>query len=88
MQRDRVFENYQDLEAHYHQRPGYWVEPLGQWGEGWVELVEIPTPDETHDNIVAYWQPNRPYEPGQEVVLSYRLRAAAAIAPCIRAARR
>ncbi|MBL0406850.1 glucan biosynthesis protein G [Microvirga aerilata] len=79
MQRDRVFENYQDLEAHYHLRPGYWVEPIGQWGEGWVELVEIPTQDETHDNIVAYWQPNRPYEPGQEVVLSYRLRAAAAI---------
>lgn len=79
MQRDRVFEHYQDLEAHYHQRPGYWVEPVGQWGEGWVELVEIPTADETQDNIVAYWQPNRPYEPGQEVVISYRLRAAAAI---------
>jgi glucans biosynthesis protein len=79
MQRDRVFEHYQDLEAHYHQRPGYWVEPVGQWGEGWVELVEIPTADETQDNIVAYWQPNRPFEPGQEVVISYRLRSAAAI---------
>jgi periplasmic glucans biosynthesis protein len=79
MQRDRVFENYQDLEAFYHQRPGYWVEPIGQWGEGWVELVELPTPDETHDNIVAYWTPARPYEPGQEVTISYRLRAATAI---------
>ncbi|WP_414472067.1 glucan biosynthesis protein [Microvirga sp. M2] len=79
MQRDRVFENYQDLEAYYHQRPGYWVEPVGDWGEGWVELVELPTPDETHDNIVAYWQPNKPYEAGQEVTFSYRLRAAAAI---------
>ena len=76
MQRDRVFENYQDLEAYYHQRPGYWVEPIGQWGEGRVELVEIPTPDETHDNVVAYWEPSRPYEPGQEVTVSYRLRAA------------
>jgi periplasmic glucans biosynthesis protein len=80
MQRDRVFENYQDLEAYYHKRPGYWVEPVGQWGEGWVELVEIPTPDETHDNIVAYWKPNRPYEPGQEVTIVYRLRAVAAVA--------
>ena len=44
-----------------------------------MELVEIPTPDETHDNIVAYWQPSRPFEPGQEVVISYRLRAAAAV---------
>ncbi|MGO4388224.1 glucan biosynthesis protein [Microvirga sp. 2YAF29] len=79
MQRDRVFENYQDLEASYHQRPGYWVEPIGEWGEGFVELVELPTQDETHDNIVAYWQPSRPFEPGQEVTLSYRLRAAGAI---------
>ncbi|MFC4174749.1 glucan biosynthesis protein [Microvirga sp. GCM10011540] len=79
MQRDRVFENYQDLEAYYHKRPGYWVEPMGNWGEGQVELVEIPTPDETHDNIVAYWQPNQPYEPGQEIAISYRLRAVAAV---------
>jgi glucans biosynthesis protein len=43
-----------------------------------VELVEIPTPDETHDNIVAYWQPNRPFEQGQEATISYRLRAVAA----------
>ncbi|MBM6594883.1 glucan biosynthesis protein [Microvirga pudoricolor] len=75
MQRDRTFENYQDLEAFYHQRPGYWVEPVGQWGEGRVELVELPTPDETHDNIVAYWEPNRPYEAGQETTISYRLRS-------------
>lgn len=77
MQRDRVFENYEDLEAFYHKRPGYWVEPIGQWGEGFVELAEIPTPDETHDNIVAYWKPSRAYEPGQEITLSYRLRAIA-----------
>ncbi|HEV2558093.1 MAG TPA: glucan biosynthesis protein G [Microvirga sp.] len=75
MQRDRVFENYQDLEAHYHKRPGYWVEPVGQWGEGRVDLVEIPTPDETHDNIVAYWQPKNPMEPGQEVTVAYRMRS-------------
>ncbi|MGO4707416.1 glucan biosynthesis protein [Microvirga sp. 2MCAF38] len=75
MQRDRVFEDYQDLEAFYHKRPGYWVEPVGQWGEGRVELVEIPTTDETHDNIVAYWQPSRPFERGQDITLNYRLRA-------------
>jgi glucans biosynthesis protein len=79
LQRDRSFASYQDLEAHYHERPGYWVEPVGAWGEGRVELVEIPTPDETHDNIVAYWQPARPYEPGQEVAVSYRLRAVSSL---------
>lgn len=75
MQRDRVFENYQDLETSYHKRPSYWVEPVGEWGEGRVELVELPTADETHDNIVAYWQPSRPFEAGQEVTVTYRLRA-------------
>jgi glucans biosynthesis protein len=75
MQRDRLFENYHDLEAAYHERPGYWVEPVGEWGEGWVELVELATADETHDNVVAYWQPRQPYEPGQEIVFSYRMRA-------------
>lgn len=75
MQRDRLFENYQDLEAFYHERPGYWVEPVGEWGEGRVQLVEIPTENETHDNIVAYWQPRQSYEPGQEIAFAYRMRA-------------
>lgn len=75
MQRDRIFENYQDLEAAYHRRPGYWVEPTGSWGEGRVQLVELPTPDETHDNIVAFWQPNRAYEPGQDITMSYHIKA-------------
>jgi len=77
MQRDRAFESYQDLEAAYHLRPGYWVEPLGPWGEGQVELVELPTNHETQDNVVAAWRPRQPYEPGQEIAFGYRLRAIA-----------
>jgi periplasmic glucans biosynthesis protein len=80
LQRDRAFASYQDLEAEYHLRPGYWVEPIGPWGEGRVDLVEIPTTDETSDNIVAYWHPARPVEPGQETVVSYRLRALSSVA--------
>ncbi|WP_298951347.1 glucan biosynthesis protein G [uncultured Methylobacterium sp.] len=75
MQRDRVFEDYQDLEAFYHRRPGYWVETQGAWGEGEVRLVELPTGNETHDNVVAYWRPRQPYPPGAAVELSYKLRA-------------
>lgn len=75
MQRDRDFESYQDLEATYNLRPSYWVEPQGNWGEGRVELVEIPTSAEVHDNVVAYWTPKQPYEAGQEVSFGYRLRA-------------
>ncbi len=77
MQRDRVFEDYQDLEAFYHRRPGYWVEPQGEWGEGTVRLVELPTENETHDNIVASWQPKQPYKAGEAVELSYKIRALA-----------
>jgi glucans biosynthesis protein len=75
IQRDRVFENYQDLEANYNLRPGYWVEPIGNWGDGHVELVEIPTGNETVDNVVAYWRPRQPYEAGQEISFGYRMRA-------------
>jgi glucans biosynthesis protein len=77
MQRDRSFESYQDLEAQYHRRPSYWIEPIGSWGEGRVELVELPTATETHDNIVAYWEPRQSYEAGQEISFAYRMRALA-----------
>ncbi len=57
LQRDRDFDHYQDLEAHYEARPSLWVEPVGNWGAGAVRLVELPTPDETSDNMVAFWVP-------------------------------
>ncbi len=57
LQRDRDFDHYQDLDLAYELRPSYFVEPRGNWGEGQVELVELPTPDEAHDNIVASFVP-------------------------------
>ena len=41
---------------------------------GHVELVEIPSPREMNDNIVAYWQPARRIPAGQRAEFSYRLR--------------
>ncbi len=73
LQRDRNFENYQDLEAHYHLRPTGWVEPVGQWGRGSVRLVELPTENEFNDNIVAFWTPEKLPPPGEALELSYRL---------------
>jgi glucans biosynthesis protein len=73
VQRDRNFENYQDLEAAYHARPSAWVEPVGSWGKGSVRLVEIPTPDETNDNIVAFWVPEKLPAIGEPVELEYKL---------------
>ncbi len=73
MQRDRNFENYQDDGVFYEKRASVWVEPKGGWGEGAVQLVEIPTDDEIHDNIAAYWVPNEPALAGREVAIDYRL---------------
>jgi glucans biosynthesis protein len=73
LQRDRSFEHYDDPVANYHLRPSAWVEPVGDWGEGSVRLVELPTPDETNDNIVAFWVPAQPPVPGQELNFNYRL---------------
>lgn len=73
IQRRRDFSHYEDLEARYDLRPSAWIEPKGAWGAGRVELVMIPTPDETNDNIVAYWVPNAPPAPGQAYDLQYRM---------------
>jgi periplasmic glucans biosynthesis protein len=73
MQRDRDFAHYEDLEARYELRPSAWVEPKGAWGAGRVELVQIPSPDETNDNVVAYWAPDSPPPPQQPFDLEYRI---------------
>ncbi len=73
MQRDRNFANYEDTEARYELRPSAWIEPVGEWGAGRVELMQLHTPDETNDNIVAYWVPEKLPAPGQPLDLSYKL---------------
>jgi periplasmic glucans biosynthesis protein len=72
-QRDRVFDHYQDDGAFYDRRPSAWVEPIGDWGAGSVELVEIPTDAETNDNIVAFWTPAEPVRAGEARSWRYRL---------------
>jgi glucans biosynthesis protein len=73
LQRDREFKHYDDLEAWYHARPSVWVEPVGNWGPGAVRLVELPTADETNDNIVAFWVPAQLPPPGEPISFEYRL---------------
>ncbi len=74
MQRDRSFDDYQDLEARYELRPSAWIEPRGNWGKGRIELVQIPTPDETNDNIVAFWVPDDVPAPRAPLDFEYRIR--------------
>lgn len=73
LQRTRTFDAYQDLEARYELRPSVWVEPLDEWGEGHVRLIELPAAEEIHDNIVVFWAPERPVEAGSELGFAYRL---------------
>ncbi len=73
LQRERSFGGYADLEARYDLRPSAWVETKGPWGPGRVELVQIPVPDETNDNIVAYWVPDWQPRPGEALPYAYRV---------------
>ncbi len=73
MQRSRRYSDFADLEAHYHERPGLWIEPVGDWGAGAVTLVEIPTDKEVYDNIVAYWRPAAPIPAGMAHDFAYRM---------------
>lgn len=73
LQRETAFRDYQDAGAHYQDRPSAWVKPDGDWGKGHVVLVEIPTADETNDNIVAFWLPAQPVAAGQRLEFAYSL---------------
>ncbi len=73
MQRDRNFDHYQDDGVWYNRRPSLWVEPKGDWHKGTVQLVELHTDDEINDNVVAYWNPVRKTQRGEEWLLGYNL---------------
>lgn len=72
-QRGRDFETYQDAGAHYERRPSVRIEPIGQWGEGAVRLIEVPSDLEGNDNVVAFWVPADPIKAGEEREFSYRM---------------
>jgi glucans biosynthesis protein len=71
LQRDRSFDHYQDIEARPDLRPSAWIQPKGEWGAGRVELVEIPTRNDTNNNVVAYWVPRAPALANTPVAFAY-----------------
>ncbi|WP_448950691.1 glucan biosynthesis protein [Labrys neptuniae] len=75
IQRDRAFSSYQDLEALYDKRPGYWVEMKNRLGQGRVVLVELHSGSETDDNIVASWVPDVQPKAGSETQIAYVIHA-------------
>ena len=73
MQRQKDFAAYQDIESGFERRPSLWAEPIGDWGDGSVQLIEIPTKEEVHDNIAAFWLPKTPLQAKGEHTYTYRL---------------
>jgi len=74
VQRSRRLSDYRDFEAKYELRPSAWIEPTSDWGKGSVDLVEIPTENETNDNIVTFWRPHFAIPAGKPWHASYRIR--------------
>lgn len=73
LQLNHDFDSYQDVIGWYNKRPSLWVEPVGKWGKGAINLMEIPTTGETLDNIVCCWQPAVAIKAGSEHSFSYKL---------------
>jgi glucans biosynthesis protein len=74
VQRDRSFASYQDPEALYHNRPSVKVEPVEGFDQGKLHLIEMPTKDETDDNVILLWEPMPALEVGKAHRFHYRLR--------------
>jgi glucans biosynthesis protein len=72
VQRERDYLAFQDDDQRFENRPSIWIEPLGEWGQGAVQLLEVPTDSEVNDNIIAHWRPRAPIPAGAEFALSYR----------------
>jgi glucans biosynthesis protein len=72
LQRDRAYDHYLDG-VNYDKRPSLWVEPIGDWGAGAVQLIEIPTDDEIHDNVVSFWVASAPVKAGSALRYRYKL---------------
>src|ERR1700728_2377759 len=73
VQRSREQSDFQDFDAQYERRPSTWVTPVGDWGAGAIELVEIPSGRESNDNIVAFFRPALPLTANHSVHFAYRI---------------
>ncbi|MBX2806051.1 MAG: glucan biosynthesis protein [Hyphomicrobiales bacterium] len=73
LQRKRSFGAYEDLDARFDIQPTLWVEPVGNWREGAVDLIEVPSQSEIFNNIIVFWRPRYPLERNNSYSFSYRL---------------
>jgi glucans biosynthesis protein len=57
LQRSRSFDAFYDDETHWELKPSLWIEPIGDWAEGDLHLLEIPADSEANENVIAQWRP-------------------------------
>lgn len=72
LQRDRDYTAFLDDDQNFERRPSLWIEPIGDWAPGLVQLIEIPTDSEINDNVLCYWRPKQALAPGGEASFAYR----------------
>ncbi len=72
IQRDRDPSSYYDSDQRWEIRPSLWVEPIGDWGQGSIQLVEIPSDSDVNDNIIGYWRPRGTVPVGKDISIAYR----------------
>ena len=73
IQKERSFASFQDIDQQFEKRPSLWIEPLGDWGEGSIDLIELPAPEEINENIVCFWRPKDGLGPGIGHRYRYRM---------------
>ncbi len=57
LQRDLEPAHYSPTGQHLAKQTSLWVTPKGTWGRGHLELIEIPTRSDKHNNIALFWVP-------------------------------
>lgn len=72
VERERDPAAFQDDDQRYELRPSVWTEPLGEWGQGSVQLIEIPSDTDVNKNVILYWRPRMVLAQNSETTLAYR----------------
>jgi glucans biosynthesis protein len=72
VERERDPAAFQDDDQRYELRPSVWTEPLGEWGQGSVQLIEIPSDTDVNKNVILYWRPRLVLAQNSETTLAYR----------------
>ncbi len=72
VQRSRTFDAFYDDEGRWELRPTLWIEPIGEWSEGDMRLLEIPVTSENNANILAQWRPKGGIAAGGTLSLAFR----------------